>query len=84
MGAALVVADIFHPGRHVVGLGPDRGVLQVAHQRPLARPVADADAPPLRHRLEEFGNVALRDLVVDQHDDGAAARLQVERQVRGI
>ena len=79
MGAALVVTHIFNPGRHMVGLGPDGRVFQVPHQRPLARAVADADAPPLAHGLQEFGNVALGDLVVDENDDGTTAGFEVER-----
>ena len=45
---ALVVADVFEPGRRVVALDPDRRVLEVARQRPVARAVAAADAAGAR------------------------------------
>ena len=43
----LVVADIFDPGGRVLGFGPDFRFLEIAHQRPLPRAVADPHTPPV-------------------------------------
>ncbi|MCY1292764.1 hypothetical protein D9M70_420040 [compost metagenome] len=84
LGTALVVAHIFDPGRHVIGLGPGRRVLEVAHQRPVSRTVANANAPAFRHGREELGDIVVGDLVIDHDDDGAAARLQVQFERRFV
>ena len=53
LGAALVVPDIFDPGRHVIGLDPQFRIFEVAHQLPLPRAVAPADAAALGHGVQE-------------------------------
>ena len=58
---ALVLADIFDPGRAVIALDPERRVGQVAQQRPVARAVAAADAAALRHGVEEGDDILLAD-----------------------
>ena len=61
----LIVADIFDPGRGMVALDPDIGILEVAHKRPLPGAVAMPYAAPLRHHVQEGWRVALANAVGD-------------------
>ena len=82
LGAALVVADIIDPGRHVIGFRPDVRIFQIAHQRPIAGTIAQANAAALDHDPQELRNVFVGNLEIDMNDDRAAAATEVELQGR--
>lgn len=82
LGDALVLSDIFDPGRAVVALDPERRVGQVAQQGPVPGAVAAPDAPALRHHGQEGDDVLGLDDVFDGDDDRARARLDIDRDLR--
>jgi len=82
VGHALIVADVFHPGRALVPFDPEIRVGKVAQQRPLTRTVTPANPPALGHDAEECVHILVPDEIFDRDDDGATARLDVDCNLR--
>ena len=74
--------DVFHPGGAFVSFDPEVRIDEIAKQSPLACAVTPANSPTLGHCSKEREDVFIADEIFDGHNDGAAAWLNINCDLR--